>query len=277
VSYDLPDLAVSQIVSPITSCSQSGTVPLSLELTNLGYLPVSAQDTLYISYSLDGGASVIKEIYLTGNLPPAQSTILTLDNELDLTQPGLYNLQTSLIYTKDTDRSNNTLFADFEILALPTVEIGNGQDTITSDLPIDLEAGSGFASYLWQDMSTASSYQVTEVGMYWVTVNDNNGCQDTDSVYVHSTTPVIEQEELGQVRIYPNPVRDILHVELEMPVQRDVIIELYSMSNVLVYRGELERAGASESHINVQGMSPGVYALRIIADEKPYNYLVVVK
>jgi hypothetical protein len=276
VSYDLPDLAVSQIISPANSCSQPGYTPVSLEITNLGYLPVSTRDTLYISYSLNDGASVIKETFLASDLPSAQSTILTLDNELDLTQPGLYNLQTSLIYTYDTDRSNNTLVTDIEILSLPTVEIGNGQDTIASDLPVTLDAGSGFASYLWQDLSTDVSYTVTNVGMYQVTVTDNNGCPGSDSVYVHSTTPVIEQE-LGKVHIYPNPVSNILHVELEMPVLRDVIIELYSMSNVLVYRGELERTGATEAHINVQGIAPGIYGLRITADEKPFNYLVVVE
>jgi hypothetical protein len=196
---------------------------------------------------------------------------------MDLSQPGLYSLQASLIFTKDMDRSNNTLVAEVDIWDLPTVDIGNGQDTITSDLPVSLDAGSGFASYLWPDLSTGETFEVNEVGLYWVTVSDNNGCQNSDSVYVHSTTAVNSQTDLGQVQIYPNPAKEVLHVTLEMPVQRDVIIELYSMSNVLVYRGELEHGRTSESHINVREMAPGIYALRITADEKPYNYLVVVE
>jgi hypothetical protein len=200
-----------------------------------------------------------------------------LSGELDFSQPGQYNLQTSLIFAKDVDRSNNTLFTDIESWELPTVDIGNGQDTINSDLPVTLDAGSGFSSYTWQDLSTGITYTVNDVGLYWVTVNNSNGCLGSDSVYVHSTTSVIEQEELGKVHIYPNPVKDVLHVELDMSVQKDVIIELYSMSNVLVYRGELERSSAIESHINVQAMAPGVYALRITADQTPYNFLVVVE
>ena len=277
VKYDLPDLAISQIVSPVSSCSQPDLLPLSLEVVNEGYLDVTPEDTLYISYSLNGGASVIKKIILESNLPSTQSTILTLDSELDLSQPGLYNLQTSLIFTRDTDRSNNTLVGNMEIWELPVVDIGNGQDTITTDLPAILDAGSGFSSYLWQDMSTGESYTVTETGLYSVTVSNSNGCTGSDSVYVHSTTSVTEQEELGKVHIYPNPVKDILHVELDMAVQREVVVELYSMSNVLVYRGELERARITESHINVQGMAPGIYAVRITADQIPYNYLVVVE
>jgi hypothetical protein len=200
-----------------------------------------------------------------------------LSGELDLSQPGQYNLQTSLIFAKDVDRSNNTLFTDIESWELPTVDIGNGQDTINSDLPVTLDAGSGFSSYQWQDHSTGETYIVNEVGLYWLTVSDNHGCMASDSVYVRSQTPVIEQEELGKVHIYPNPVKDVLHVELDMSVQKDVIIELYSMSNVLVYRGELERSSAIESHINVQAMAPGVYALRITADQIPHNFMVVVE
>jgi hypothetical protein len=277
VMYDQPDLAISQIVSPVSACSQPGTTPLSLEITNLGYLQVTPEDPLYISYSLNGGASVIKEIFLESNLPSTQSTILMLSGELDLSQPGQYNLQTSLIFAKDVDRSNNTLFKDIESWELPIVDIGNGQDTINSDLPVTLDAGSGFSSYQWQDHSTGETYIVNEVGLYWVTVSNSYGCLGSDSVYVNSTTSARELEDLSKVKIYPNPVKDVLHVELEMNVQRDVVFELYSMSNVLVYRGELERTHATESHINMQGMAPGVYALRITTDQIPHNFLVVVE
>lgn len=277
VMYDLPDLELTQIVSPVSSCSEAGNKALSLEITNLGYLDLTPADTLYISYSLNGGASVIKQVHLQSALPGSQSAILTLSDEIDLSQPGLYSLQASVIFTKDMNRSNNTLLADVDIWDLPVVDIGNGQDTITSDLPLSLDAGSGFSTYLWPDLSTGETLEVNEVGLYWVTVSDNNGCHNSDSVYVHSTTSVHSETDLGKVQIYPNPAKEVLHVTLEMAVQREVIIELYSMSNVLVYRGELEHGRTAESHINVREMAPGIYALRITADEKPYNYLVVVE
>jgi hypothetical protein len=277
VMHDQPDLAISQILSPVSACSQAGATALSLEITNLGYLQVTTEEALYISYSLNGGASVIKEFILGSNIQPAQSTILTLYIELDLSQPGLHTLQTSLIFTKDINRSNNTMFTDLETWELPTVELGNGQDTIIPDLPVILDAGSGYSSYLWQDLSTDQSYVATDVGLYWVTVSSGNGCLNSDSVFVTTNTSTQELEDLGKVKIYPNPVKELLHVELEMSMVKDVVIELYSMSNVLVYKGELKHTNATESHINVQGMAPGVYALRITADNTPHNFLVVVE
>ena len=278
VIYDLPDLAVSQFVSPVNSCSESGLTPLSLELTNQGYLSVTTEDTLYISYSLNGGASVIKQVFLDSDLPATQSTTLTLDDELDISQPGQYSLQVSLIFAKDVDRSDNTLITEVEVWDLPVVEIGTVQDTLVADLPVTLETGGGYTSYLWQDLSTGETFLASEEGLYWVTVSDSHGCLNSDSLYVMNTPVSVQLEkDLGRVQIYPNPASDVLHVELEMHKAREVVIELYSMSNTLVYKEEIKKSTVAESLIHVESMAPGVYALRITADQVPYNFLVVVE
>jgi hypothetical protein len=92
-------------------------------------------------------------------------------------------------------------------------------------------------------------------------------------------TPVSVQleKDLGRVQIYPNPASDVLHVELEMHKAKEVVIELYSMSNTLVYKEEIKKSTVAESLIHVESMAPGVYALRITADQVPYNFLVVVE
>ncbi|MDF1573934.1 MAG: T9SS type A sorting domain-containing protein [Bacteroidales bacterium] len=277
VVYDQPDLAISAHISPLSSCSQSGPSTVSMEIINLGYYRISTLDTLSISYSVDGGASEVEQIFLESNLPPGQSRVLSFTNGYDFSSPGIYSIQTSLIFGPDLDRSNNTIITNVESWELPTVDIGNGKDTLLTDLPVILHAGSGFSSYLWQDYSTEESFSASEVGWYWVSVSNSHGCVTTDSVYVTTQTSAREVEDFGKVKIYPNPVREQLHVELELFVEREVIIELYSMSNVLVYKGKLQNAIAIESHINVQGFAPGVYVLRVQADQTPYNFLVVVE
>jgi len=113
--------------------------------------------------------------------------------------------------------------------------------------------------------------------MYWVTVTNSNGCMNSDSVYVTTNTSIHLTEGLGTVSIYPNPVQEILNVELEMNSEKEVVIELYSMANVLVYRSDLEQTSTIEAHIDVQDLAPGVYALRISAGQSFNNFLVVVK
>ena len=202
---------------------------------------------------------------------------MTFSGEYDFSLPGTYSIQTDLSYTPDQAVFNNTLTTYVESWDAPHVDIGSGHDTLLADLPVILDAGSGYSSYLWQDLSTSQTYSVSGMGLYWVTVSDSHGCLGTDSVYVITETGSRPEEALGLVNIYPNPVKEILHVELEMPVVREVLIELYSMSNVLVYKSELKQPNATEAHIDVQGMAPGVYALKITADQRPHNFLVVVE
>jgi len=42
-----------------------------------------------------------------------------------------------------------------------------------------------FDSYLWQDGSSASDLKVKKLGKYWVTVTDDKGCTNSDTVFVN--------------------------------------------------------------------------------------------
>lgn len=53
-------------------------------------------------------------------------------------------------------------------------------------IPITLTPGTGFASYLWQNGSTQPQLNVSDTGIHWVRVTDNNGCTGTDSVRIYS-------------------------------------------------------------------------------------------
>jgi gliding motility-associated-like protein len=50
--------------------------------------------------------------------------------------------------------------------------------------PIQLDAGSNYASYIWQDGNTSRYYTATNIGEYSVMVTDVNGCKGGDTVHV---------------------------------------------------------------------------------------------
>jgi gliding motility-associated-like protein len=50
-----------------------------------------------------------------------------------------------------------------------------------------LNAGPGYAAYLWSNGSTGSSLDISQPGVYWVTVTDNHGCKVADSTHVTMT------------------------------------------------------------------------------------------
>lgn len=67
-----------------------------------------------------------------------------------------------------------------------------GKDT-TVCLPGEMviTAKSGFLSYLWQDNSTGQTFTVEKSGDYFVTVTNQNGCQNSDTIHVDVIMPVL--------------------------------------------------------------------------------------
>ncbi|MBN3034209.1 MAG: hypothetical protein JW861_01370, partial [Bacteroidales bacterium] len=77
------------------------------------------------------------------------------------------------------------LMDNIRIETTPHVDLGNDTTIIScGNDSLVLNAGSGFAAYLWQDGSTDSTFVVYSTGLYWVQVSNEIGCTDTDSIYV---------------------------------------------------------------------------------------------
>jgi hypothetical protein len=277
--YDRPDLGIVRLAAPVSSCAQDGYNEVSVEIVNNGYYRISPEDTIILTYTLIGKFhSAIEEFHLENELPMGESVVLTFEEGYDFSTPDNYQIQSSLIYTPDQDSENDILESGITVWDSPEVDIGGGQDTIITGLPYTMDAGTGYASYLWQDNSSGSAFQATVYGTYWVTVTDEHGCPATDSVVIVSQTSAGDYlVSGGQVRIYPNPVKDLLHVAFDLRVEKQVVLELYSITNALVYREDIKRAQVTEARIDVQDMTPGTYYLRITADDVPHNFLVIIE
>lgn len=278
VAYDRPDLAISAITSPWSSCGWDAPAMVSMEIINNGYYRISKTDTLTIAYSIDGASSVFSEVRLDNDLPLGESTILSFEQAYDFSAPASYQVQVSLIWRQDQNLANNLLVATVETWDSPEVTINDGADTLLTTLPATLDASSGFASYEWQDQSQGSAYQATNYGLHWVSVTDDNGCVGGDTVILISlTSSEVDLASDGRVKIFPNPASDVLNVAINLEVEKQLSIELYTITNSLIYREDIKQAMISESQIDVQGLPPGTYCLRILTDQKPHNFLVIVE
>ncbi|MDT8431695.1 MAG: T9SS type A sorting domain-containing protein [Bacteroidales bacterium] len=278
VAYDRPDLGIVGLASPVSTCAVNGTTPVSVEIINNGYLEISTEQGLTMTYSVNGGSSKIETFHLDADLEPGQTTLVTFTAAYDFSAPGAYNVYTSVIYEKDVDFSNNTLNTGITVWDPISVEIGNGEDTLRTALPVTLDAGSGFTSYLWSDHSAGRTIEAASYGLYWVEVTNSIGCVASDSVVVMSVTGVDNVHGIAdRVRVYPNPVKDVLHVDLNLEQEQDVMVEIYSALNQLLYVEEMERAGTSEFDIDVQQFVPGIYTLRIIADGISHSCRIIVQ
>jgi gliding motility-associated-like protein len=95
------------------------------------------------------------------------------------TDTGTFHINLYSYFNGITDTVTNNLF----INNIPIVNLGN--DTVICDGEIlTLDANAQNATYLWQNNSTNSTYDVMNVGDYSVIITDSNGCINSDTIHV---------------------------------------------------------------------------------------------
>lgn len=103
-------------------------------------------------------------------------------------QPGIAMTDSLTILVEDDSGGLDSIDVDISIAAGPSVTINQ----IDNGASVQLDAGSGFAGYLWSPGGeTSQTIDVTQSGTYSVTVTDANGCMASDSSQVTIASPVI--------------------------------------------------------------------------------------
>lgn len=149
--------------------------------------------------------------------------------------------------------------------AIP-LDLGNDTAVCATGFPFTINAPAGYPNYIWDDNSTASSYSVTGVGQYYVTVTDANGCSARDTINVtlcaNSTGDI---QDADAIVIFPNPANDFLTVNFNGIINPE--IQLYNSSGELVYSKKISSASSS-LEIAIAEFSDGLYLLAIHSEGK---------
>lgn len=171
-----PD-TISVIVSGGTTCFEVDTIIVDYlpeVVVDLGNDTITCNSD---SITFDAGAGFVQYRWNTG----------------DVTQTIRTNVEG--IYAVTVVDASGCTGVDSVLLDDISPEVFLGNDTIVCALDtINLNAGSGFASYTWNTATlTDSTAQITVTGTYNVTVTDNNGCTTIDSIYVQfNPYPVVD-------------------------------------------------------------------------------------
>ena len=173
-----------------------------------------------------------------------------------------------LVFGSDNVSSNNSVDYPVNVFGLPKInDFGGTNDTIKlTSWPKLLDAGSGFKSYLWQDGSTNETFSVITKGIYSVTVIDNNNCTSSKSVYILNTG-INKLSDQAQMTIYPNPVRDVLNVKLNLKKDESIIIELVSSDGKVELNRKLSGYSQYMEQFDVYSLPRGLYYLRVYTNE----------
>ena len=183
----IPDYSITTITVPVSACQHSAAEQVTAYIGNVGTDTLWIGDELLLTLWLNGETVDTETFSVIQIIEPGGTLQFTFDQTIDLSGTGSYNVGVEVTHPLDQNVSNNLMTVSVETFPAPVVNLGGNQVSNTG--PVILDAGPGFASYLWQNGSTAQTFTVTVTGTYSVTVTDYNGCQGSDEVHVAILIP----------------------------------------------------------------------------------------
>lgn len=173
--------------------------------------------------------------------------------------PGLFDV--SLITCNQYGCDTLTMVDYVEVFPTPQAPVitQNGT-TLTS---------TAASSYQWQfntvDIpgATNQSYTATQTGTYMIVISDANGCINSNSLFV-AMVGIESVSGNETILVYPNPVSDVLNIELKNLHDEDVAIEISNAIGQVIFsswRGHL--SGDYIKSIPLNANPKGVYFLHL--------------
>tara|TARA_R110002050_G_scaffold109799_1_gene221452 strand:+ start:203331 stop:207902 length:4572 start_codon:yes stop_codon:yes gene_type:complete len=170
------------------------------------------------------------------------------------------------------------------VTGLPEVMVDLGADTNIWDpsaTTFTLDAGAGFASYLWSDgTTTTQTYDVTPAAdsAISVVVADANGCMGSDTVIVDFVLSV-NSLETSSIKMYPNPAVEQVTIELTNFVNiTEVNVSFISITGELVKSQKVNVNGSSlTKSFDVSTLATGTYFVQFEANGEVITRQFIIK
>ncbi len=218
VTLWIHDLGVTNLNNPISDCELLEKTPIDITFMNNGTDTLHIQDTVLIGFDINQELINVDTLILESELYPNNTLNYTFIDSINMQSPLLYNFDIYTIWDKDMRSENDTLQTSVEVFGYPEVDLG--PDTIVKATSYNLDPGV-FDSYIWHDESINQIFTVEESTIsaddyYSVTVTDNHGCSNYDSVMVTlniTDLSVIELVAPVSSCEYPDLVDVIISIE----------------------------------------------------------------
>ena len=139
------------------------------------------------------------------------------------------------------------------------------EDIITSSIP---NGNQWFYNGEMMVGDTLQSIQVLHEGEYHVANTQSRCVSESEPVTFLITALASEIDQ--QLNLYPNPVKNVLHVTIETTLIEQVVsVEIVDLQGRIKYRGN--RGMETDFQIDVKMLEKGIYILRINFPDKTHN------
>lgn len=159
--------------------------------------------------------------------------------------------------------------------AYPTVDVGADDSLCTGDSLLIIANGVG-DSFEWQDGSQDTSFLAIQAGTYWVTLTNGGICSASDTIVIHEknceTPGSIGEIEGYQIKLYPNPASDYIHVLSQNFMDK---IRILDLGGRLIEEFSIEYSQFYK--IATSAYSSGIYLLEVTGDRGAERIPIIIK
>ncbi|MCB9232058.1 MAG: T9SS type A sorting domain-containing protein [Bacteroidia bacterium] len=150
------------------------------------------------------------------------------------------------------------------VVSRPAVQIQGDTLICPAGDSVQLDAGAGFASYVWNTGAASQTIWASLAGVYEVTVTDGQGCSNSSQVTV---SVCLDREELqaGSWEVFPNPAGDWVEVRFAEPFAGK--IQLTNSLGIILREIQVQRE--EEIRLNISDLSAGNYFMVIQKPDFP--------
>ena len=216
-----------------------------------------------------------------GGIPPFNYSWSSGDTTEDLN-----NIPSDMYVLSLTD-NNNCFFTDTIVVFEPDELVAN---LIDSNGTLVSNASGGTTPYTYDIYNSAGIFATTSNnmgvsfiinpvlnGIYTLVVTDANGCVDSSQVTIIASS-IFDNNILEEIKLYPNPSRDIFNLSFFNSVKQDIDISVYSLLGEKVYKEFVEdHIGNFETSFNLELLGKSMYLLEIKSEKMIINKRLILK
>ncbi len=164
---------------------------------------------------------------------------------------------------------------DVTVYNPPAFNLGN-DTTITNNDNITLSMPYGYTDYLWSNGSTAQTLLIDNT-FNWQNIITGRFmfagiCPSSDTIIVKIGSVGITSINKSDINIYPNPVNDVLFIELEKEYE-NIKLQLFDLSSKLLRNEEF--SGKEYVLKGMNTLSAGNYFLKITIGDSVLEYKII--
>jgi hypothetical protein len=186
-----------------------------------------------------------------------------------------------------TDAVANCVAIDSVVVTVnPVPVVSLGADYNICDTAMTtLDAGAGFASYLWSTGATTQTISVSGATIgtnntvaYTVTVTNSFGCEATSTINITATdcSSIDEADGKNTLSFWPNPNDGQFFVKIK-GLTGKATLTISSVTGQTIHTEVLNLNDELVKEMNLGNLAPGIYFVRLQSDTKVTTKQVIIK